>query len=57
MTPEEALRILDNATSQLACNRADHMRIITALQTIDAALAGLRGLEAEAKSDAKPEKA
>lgn len=34
MTPQEALALLDNATSSLNLNRASHNKIIEALQVL-----------------------
>jgi hypothetical protein len=40
MTPQEqqALQLLDNVTSQIALPRADHARIVEALNTVTAGL-------------------
>jgi hypothetical protein len=38
MTPEEALKILDEATARLQLVRADHVTIVKALETIKSKL-------------------
>ena len=39
MTPEQALELLDKATSMLQLNRADHSAIAKALQTLNTLVA------------------
>jgi len=38
MTPEEALAMLDNVVAQVQMNRADHVRVQTALKVISEAI-------------------
>jgi hypothetical protein len=38
MTPEEALKILDEATARLQLVRADHVTIVKALETLKSKL-------------------
>jgi hypothetical protein len=38
MTPEQALRVLDDATSMISTTRANHEAMINALRTLQAAL-------------------